>query len=229
MARAILTDIEGTTSSIAFVKEVLFPYAAQHLPAFVHRHAHEPVVATQVEAVRQLAGEPQASLSRVVAILLQWIAEDRKATPLKTLQGLVWEHGYASGAYRAHAYADAVTRLREWHAQGIALYVYSSGSVAAQKLFFAHSEAGDLTPLFSGYFDTTTGAKQSADAYRSIARAIGQVPADILFLSDIPAELDAAREAGLQTCWILRPQDHTGLAASGEAHPHAHSFLEVTP
>lgn len=208
MVRAILTDIEGTTSSIAFVKDVLFPYAAHYLPAYVREHAGEPVVAEQLQAVRVAVKEPEADIDRVIAVLLNWIAEDRKATPLKTLQGMVWKHGYQSGAYQAHVYPDAVDKLREWHAQGLPIYIYSSGSVAAQKLFFKYSEAGDLTPLFSGYFDTTTGPKQEAASYQAIVQAMGLPAQDILFLSDVAAELDAAKAAGLKTCWLVRPEDN---------------------
>lgn len=176
--KAILTDIEGTTSSIAFVAEVLFPYARAHLAAYVAAHPAEtaPILA---EVAASDPGDP-------VATLLRWIDEDRKATPLKALQGMIWSDGYASGAFRGHIYPDAVAGLQRWHAAGIALYVFSSGSVPAQKLLFGHSDAGDLTPLFSGYFDTTTGPKREAASYAKIAEAIGIAPADVLFLSDTP-------------------------------------------
>lgn len=225
--RAIVTDIEGTTSSIAFVKDVLFPYAAQQLPDFLREHVHEPAVAEQLDTVRREIGEPNAALPRLTETLLQWMAEDRKATPLKALQGMIWKHGYESGAYRAHVYPDAVEALRHWHAQGIPLHVYSSGSIAAQKLFFAHTEAGDLTKLFSGYFDTTSGPKQQADSYRSIAQAIGEDPANLLFLSDVEKELDAAREAGWQTTWLVRPQDNPQSDAelAKARHPWVRDFF----
>ncbi|WCM25522.1 acireductone synthase [Sphingomonas sp. QA11] len=196
MPHAILTDIEGTTSSIAFVTETLFPYARERLPAFVAAHPDEtaPILADVAAAE---PGDPVATLTR-------WIDEDRKATPLKTLQGMIWEDGYREGAFTGHIYADAVAALRRWHAAGIALYVFSSGSVAAQKLLFGHSDAGDLTPLFSGYFDTTTGPKREAVSYTAIAKAIGLDPADILFLSDTPQEIAAARAADMQTLLIDR-------------------------
>ena len=207
--RAIVTDIEGTTSSIAFVHEVLFPYAAAELPAYVREHAGEPAVQALLDETRREAGEPDAGLERVIAILLQWIAEDRKATPLKALQGHVWRQGYEQGAFTGHIYADAVDNLRRWHAAGLALYIYSSGSVAAQKLMFGNSDAGDLLPLFSGHFDTRIGHKREADAYRAIVADIG-LPADrILFLSDVVEELDAARDAGMQTLQLVREPDMT--------------------
>ncbi|WP_120995403.1 acireductone synthase [Stutzerimonas urumqiensis] len=202
--RAILTDIEGTTSSVSFVYDVLFPYARQHLPAYLRAHADEPEVAAQLAAVRREAGEPGADLERVIAILLAWMDADRKVTPLKALQGMVWREGYRAGEIRGHVYPDAVEALRAWKQQGLGLYVYSSGSVQAQRLIFGCSEAGDLTPLFSGYFDTEVGHKRDPAAYRRILGEIGHAPDEVLFLSDVVEELDAAREAGLQTCGLAR-------------------------
>ncbi|MGC8116472.1 acireductone synthase [Metapseudomonas otitidis] len=221
--KAILTDIEGTTSAVSFVFDVLFPYAARHLPGFVSEHAAEPAVAEQLEAVRRESGEPEASVERVVAILLEWIAEDRKATPLKALQGMVWEQGYRAGQLKGHVYPDAVEALRRWHAEGYRLYVYSSGSIQAQKLIFGCSEAGDLSPLFSGYFDTTSGPKREAGSYRRIVEAIGLPAEDVLFLSDVVQELDAAREAGLPTIGLARE----GGELAG--HPTVASFAVIDP
>jgi enolase-phosphatase E1 len=202
--KAILTDIEGTTSAVSFVFDVLFPFAARHLPEFVLTHADEPAVAQQIDAVRAESGEAGASPERVVEILLGWIAEDRKATPLKALQGMVWEQGYRAGQLKGHVYPDAVEALRRWKQEGYDLYVYSSGSIQAQKLIFGCSEAGDLTPLFSGYFDTTTGPKREAASYRQIAADIGLPGDQILFLSDVVQELDAALQAGMQTIGLAR-------------------------
>jgi len=202
--KAVLTDIEGTTSAVSFVLEVLFPFAAKHLPDFVLQHASEPAVAAQLQAVRADSNEPDASVERVVEILLQWIAEDRKATPLKALQGMVWEQGYKAGQLKGHVYPDAVEALRRWYQEGYALYVYSSGSIQAQQLIFGCSEAGDLSGLFSGYFDTTSGAKRDPQSYKNITAAIGLPPEQIVFLSDIVEELDAAQAAGMQTCGLLR-------------------------
>lgn len=221
--KAILTDIEGTTSAVSFVFDVLFPYAARHLPGFVSEHAAQPAVAEQVEAVRRESGEPEASVERVVAILLEWIAEDRKATPLKALQGMVWEQGYRAGQLKGHVYPDAVEALRRWHAEGYRLYVYSSGSIQAQKLIFGCSEAGDLSPLFSGYFDTTSGPKREAGSYRRIVEAIGLPAEEVLFLSDVVQELDAAREAGLPTIGLARE----GGELTG--HPTVASFAVIDP
>lgn len=202
--KAIVTDIEGTTSAVSFVFDVLFPYAREHLPAFVREHAGRADVAAQLQAVRNESGEQSADVERVIKILLDWIAEDRKATPLKALQGMVWEQGYQAGQLKGHVYPDAVEALKRWKQEGYELYVYSSGSIQAQKLIFGCSEAGDLTPLFSGYFDTTSGPKREVESYRTIARAIGQPVQDILFLSDSVEELDAAQAAGLQTIGLAR-------------------------
>ena len=217
---AVLVDIEGTTSAISFVHDVLFPYARTALGDFLGANAGREDVRREIEATAAKAGVEAADLEAVTATLRRWIDEDRKATPLKALQGLVWEHGYAAGAYRAHVYDDAVTALRAWHEAGLPLYVYSSGSVHAQKLFFRHSEAGDLSPLFSGHFDTTTGPKRDAVSYGRIATSIGLPPARILFLSDVPEELDAAQAAGLRTIWVLRENEgrYTLADAAGSAH-----------
>jgi len=152
--RAILTDIEGTTSSISFVKDVLFPYARKRLPAFVVTHADNPEVQHWLHEAAKESGLVSASQDEMIALLQRWIDEDRKATPLKALQGMIWEDGYRNGEYRAHVYPEVAQKLREWKSHNIDLYVYSSGSVPAQKLFFGYSEAGDLAPLFSGWFDT---------------------------------------------------------------------------
>ncbi|MBD9416630.1 acireductone synthase [Pseudomonas sp. PDM16] len=202
--RAILTDIEGTTSAVSFVFDVLFPYAFEHLPQFVLEHAQEPAVAAQLDAVRAESGEAGADLIQVIEILLQWIVEDRKATPLKTLQGMVWKQGYEAGQLKGHVYPDAVEALRRWHEEGYALYVYSSGSVQAQQLLFGCSVAGDLSSLFDGYFDTASGPKREARSYLNIAEAIGVPGDEILFLSDVVEELDAAQQAGMQTIGLAR-------------------------
>jgi len=201
----ILTDIEGTTSSISFVKDILFPYARERLPAFIVTHTDTPEVQHWLHDAAKEAGLISATQQEMIALLQRWIDEDRKSTALKALQGMIWQAGYAAGDYRAHIYPDAVRALREWHAQGIKLYVYSSGSIQAQELFFGNCEAGDLRDVFSGFFDTTSGPKRETDSYRNILSVIG-VPADqVLFLSDTVEELDAARSAGLATMLLARP------------------------
>ncbi|MFC5581202.1 acireductone synthase [Rhodanobacter terrae] len=202
--RAIVTDIEGTTSSISFVRDVLFPYARKRLPAFIETHGDKPEVQHWLHEAAEEAGLVEASRQYIIELLQQWIDEDRKSTALKALQGMIWKEGYAAGDYRAHLYPEVAARLREWRADGLRLYVYSSGSVPAQQLFFRYSEAGDLTPLFAGYFDTETGPKRETESYRRIAAAIDEQPRHILFLSDIVEELDAAQAAGFHTGWLIR-------------------------
>lgn len=221
----ILTDIEGTTSSIDFVKDVLFPYARERIGDFVRAHADDPAVREQLRAAARDAGIDGASDEVVVELLRGWIDEDRKATPLKALQGMVWEEGYAGSDFVAHVYPDALEALRRWHAQGHRLYVYSSGSVQAQKLFFAHTAGGDLSPLFSGYFDTTMGAKREPASYARIAAAIGEAAGGIVFLSDIEAELDAAAAAGMATRWVRR--EVAPLARDGASHITVTAFHEL--
>ncbi|MET0778743.1 MAG: acireductone synthase [Pseudomonas mandelii] len=221
--KAILTDIEGTTSAVSFVFDVLFPYAAKHLPDFIRQNAERVDVAEQLAAVRRDSNEPGADVERVIDILLGWIAEDRKATPLKALQGMVWEQGYQAGQLKGHVYPDAVEALKRWHQDGFKLFVYSSGSIQAQKLIFGCSEAGDLSPLFSGYFDTTSGPKREAHSYERITQAIGLEAAQIVFLSDIVEELDAARAAGMATCGLARE----GGALAG--HVTVDSFARIDP
>ena len=211
--RAILTDIEGTTSSIAFVAETLFPYARAALPAYIAAHARalEPLL----DAVRAAEpGDPVATLQR-------WIDEDRKATALKTIQGRIWAEGYADGAFKGHVYPDAAQALRAWREAGYRLYVYSSGSVEAQQLIFRHSDQGDLEPLFSGWFDTTTGAKRERDSYARIAGTIGEAPGAILFLSDVQAELDAAAAAGLRTVLVDRGGGRDAVSSFADIDPSA--------
>ena len=222
MIRAVLTDIEGTTSSLAFVKDVLFPYARKHLPAFIRAHATTPEVRNLLHAVCTEAGKTLDD-EGVISQLIAWMDEDRKVTPLKSLQGMVWEAGYRNGDFTGHVYADAVDKLREWHARKIHLYVFSSGSIPAQKLLFGHSDYGDLTPLFSGYFDTHMGHKREAASYRTILTVIGMPGCDVLFLSDIGAELDAARTAGLHTLQLLR----AGTQPAPD-HRQVESFREIS-
>ncbi|WP_394427005.1 acireductone synthase [Vreelandella stevensii] len=208
--RAIVTDIEGTTTDINFVHKVLFPYAYAKLPDFLREHAATPAVAEQIDAVRSDMQAPEATLEAVIATLLHWIDTDQKVTPLKTLQGMVWADGYQRGDFTGHLYADVAPALRQWQAEGVALYVYSSGSVQAQKLLFGYSDEGDLTPLFSGYFDTHVGHKREAASYQRILDTLDLPPASVLFLSDVVEELDAAEQAGMQTRQLVREGTQPG-------------------
>jgi len=216
---AVLTDIEGTTTSIAFVKDRLFPFAEAALDEFLRDHGTEPEVAAILDEVRA-AAPGQAP----VAALRAWMAADAKVTPLKALQGLIWRQGYLDGRLKGHLWPDVAPCLRAWAGGGVRLAVYSSGSVEAQRLLFGHSEAGDLTSLFTGFFDTRVGTKREAPSYAAIAAALSLPPGEILFLSDVAEELDAAAAAGLRTCQLVRAAD--GTRGSGR-HPQAADFPEV--
>ena len=227
-AKAILTDIEGTTSSISFVKDTLFPFARRALPSFVKVHGHEPAVRKWLDLVAtEMGGMCQDAM--IAEVMQGWIDEDRKHTALKALQGMIWADGYRNADFTAHLYPDAAQALQRWHADGLPLYVYSSGSVPAQRLFFGHSDAGDLTGLFSGWFDTEIGGKREADSYRRIAAEIGLPAAEILFLSDVVAELDAAREAGMDTVLIDRLEDYPEPrdADASNGHRRLESFAAI--
>ncbi len=228
--KAILTDIEGTTSSIAFVKDVLFPYARAALPGFVARRSGDEEVRRWLDVAAIDAGGVCKD-DVLIEVLQGWIDADRKHTALKALQGMIWDAGYRQGAYTGHVYPDTAPALAKWKAAGHEIHVYSSGSIAAQKLLFGHSDAGDLAPLLSGHFDTEIGGKREAQSYARIAQAIGREPSDIVFLSDVVEELDAARQAGLETVLLDRPEDYpqprTGEATHG--HRRVASFADLDP
>jgi 5-methylthioribose kinase len=223
LTRALLLDIEGTTSSLSFVKDELFPYARAQLPTYLTEHAES--LSALLNDVRRIEGNAALDTQQLTATLVRWIDEDRKLTPLKSLQGLIWQEGYERGELRGHVYQDAVEALHAWHAAGLKLYIYSSGSVLAQRLIFSHTEYGDLTPCFSGYFDTTIGGKLEPESYRTIAAHIGLPPAAVLFLSDHSGEISAAAIAGLQVIQVCRdpaaeaPRDCTRIANFAELRP----------
>lgn len=217
---AVLTDIEGTTSSISFVKDVLFPYARRALPRFVHAHGDDPQVRRWLDVVATESGGI-CNDDVIVETLQGWIDEDRKHTALKALQGLMWREGYERGEFRSHIYPDAAAALARWHAAGHVLAVFSSGSVDAQRLLFGHSEAGDLGALFSDFFDTQIGPKREAESYRRIAEALKCKAGDIVFLSDVVEELDAARDAGMRTWLLDRREDYPQPRRDDSTHGHA--------
>lgn len=213
---AVLMDIEGTTTAIAFVKERLFPFAEQALDGFLAAQGGSPEVTA---ILSEVPGPDRA------ATLRGWMAADAKVTPLKALQGLIWHQGYADGRLKGHLWPDVASCLRAWAGAGVTLAIYSSGSVPAQKDLFGHSDAGDLTPLLTGgFYDTRVGAKRESGSYAAIAEALRIAPGAILFLSDIAEELDAAKAAGLMTCQLVRAAD--GTKPSGR-HPEAADFPGV--
>lgn len=204
----ILTDIEGTSTSVKFVYDVLFPYFRSHIGELRDLVAQESVQTAfrqTVELAASLENKKLNSIDDIINTLYRWSEEDRKITPLKTVQGILWQNGYESGEIKGHVYEEVADSLKSWKEKGLELGIFSSGSIAAQKLIFGFSEAGDLTAYFTHYFDTTTGGKREMETYPKIADAVN-VPAEaILFLSDIVEELEAAKAAGFQTVQLVRP------------------------
>lgn len=217
--RVVLLDIEGTTAPVSFVHTVLFPYARTHLPRLIAEGKNDPVVKDALAETERLApGVPPLEQ------LERWMDEDAKVAPLKALQGMAWAEGYKRGELVARLYPDVVPALEAWSHAGIELAVYSSGSEPAQKLIYGHTEQGDVTPLFSRFFDLRVGGKKEAESYRAILRETGWQDEDVLFLSDVTAELEAAAEAGLRVCQIVRPEDGT---VAGKKFPTAATLPEA--
>jgi enolase-phosphatase E1 len=224
--RGLLLDIEGTTTSVSFVYETLFPYARRALRGFLAAHGADPEVRAACDTIAREAGA--ASLAKFLSNahfdaarggtplgedrplereVLRRMDRDDKSTGLKQLQGLIWRAGYASGELRGHVYPDVPAAFGKWSAQGADIRIYSSGSVEAQRLLFTHSEAGKLDGYISGYYDTRVGPKRAAESYQRIVTDIGRAPHDVLFFSDVPEELEAARAAGLATVLVKRGEN----------------------
>ncbi len=235
-----MLDIEGTTTPIDFVYQTLFPYARKHLQDYLAQHDSTAEVSSIIVELRRENSQDiannlnppvitdqsrEAELASVTAYLYWLMDSDRKSTPLKALQGEIWQQGYESGELLSEVFADVPQAFIKWSSQRRTIAIFSSGSVLAQKLLFAHTVAGDLTKFISAYFDTNIGAKREAESYRRIAEALASAPQEIIFLSDVVAELDAARAAGMQTALCVRP----GNAAQPSAHPHKiiHTFAEM--
>jgi enolase-phosphatase E1 len=228
---AVLLDIEGTTTPIAFVTQVLFPHARTHLRSHLERHARSPAYETLFAAFREehaadslrgepvpsWADEPESARVMAVAAYAEWLMDrDRKSPPLKDLQGRIWDDGYRRGELAGEVFPDVPGALRRWQERQLPVGIFSSGSVQAQQLLFGHSTAGDLTPLLRWYFDTRVGAKIEPDSYRTIALAMGLPAHSILFVSDVTRELSAARAAGMKVRLSVRP--------GNPLQPDAHEF-----
>lgn len=237
--RAILLDIEGTTTPIDFVFKTLFPFASAQVEEFLRRHFREPEVGALIVALKENHAEhpdsqaPHWAVTSGEAVIgcaaayTRWlISRDSKITALKTLQGKIWEEGFLRGLLRGELYPDVAPALARWKEQGRRMAIFSSGSVLAQKLLFAHSTAGDLSSFLEAYFDTTTGAKREPASYRKIAGSLRLAPGEILFVSDVGEELDAASSAGMKTVHSLRP----GVAPLAvQIHAEVESFAELFP
>ncbi len=205
MVKAILFDIEGTVAPISFVKEVLFPYSKERMESFIKENKENPKVKEILDEVQKIEGK-KLTEDEIIEVLKKWIEEDRKIAPLKDIQGLIWKEGFESGQLKAPLYDDAYEKMKQWKDK-YRLYIYSSGSVGAQKLFFSHTNYGNILDWFSGHFDTKIGNKKESQSYEYIAEEIGLKPEEILFLSDNPDEIKAAAKAGLQVTKVSRPQD----------------------
>ena len=220
MVRYVLMDIEGTLISVAFVREILFPFAKHRLAPFLQERRHDPKV-LQWTVVCQDTIEHETgtrpTYEELPVLLTTWIDQDRKLAGLKGLQGMIWNEGYRQGAFAPELYGDVVPALTKWRARGIRLGIYSSGSEQAQRLLFAHTNIGDVTSLFEHYFDTSVGEKKAASSYRTISEQIGLPPGHILFLSDAEAELDAAALTGFRTAHVVRPG--TNASTRHPTHP----------
>jgi enolase-phosphatase E1 len=238
---ALLLDIEGTTTPVDFVYKTLFLFARDHVGEYLEQHGASAEVQADLEALRSECSADRAQglnppewsdqsasfLLEPAIAYIQWLIDrDRKSTPLKSLQGRIWKAGYESGELRGEVYPDVPRAFERWQAQGITIAIFSSGSALAQKLLFAKTVRGDLTPFIKAYFDTTAGPKKEPESYRSIVKALAVEPARVLFVSDVIAELEAARAAGLETLLCVRP----GSAAPPESqHPAIRSFDEISP
>jgi len=233
---AILLDIEGTTTAVEFVYEVLFPFARRHVREFIQQNYHSRDLQADISALKvehrsdaEKSNQPPAwqedSLDSEVESATQFVHwlmdQDRKSKALKSLQGKIWEGGYLSGKLLGHVYPDVLPAFARWRKQQRTIYLFSSGSVLAQKLLFAHTTDGDLSGYISDYFDTTTGAKTDVASYRSISEAIGRPVTEVLFVSDVIAELDAAQGAGMETALCVRSGNHELKIGS---HRIVHTF-----
>lgn len=223
MVKAIITDIEGTTTDIHFVHKVLFPYSRAKMADFLQLHQNVTEVNTTLQALREHLNLPKANLQQLSEQLIAWIDADMKIGYLKTLQGYIWQQGFEQGDFKGHVYPDAYRKLVTWYDQGVDLYVYSSGSVQAQQLLFQYSDFGDLRYLFKGYFDTQVGTKKEAESYAEILRRLKLPGNQVLFLSDVVVELNAARENQMQT-YLLNRQN--AVNDSG-GHRSVQSFEQI--
>ncbi|HET7313595.1 acireductone synthase [Salinisphaera sp.] len=223
---AIIVDIEGTVSDGAFTRDVLIPYAEDHLGPWARHNAERPDVAEALAALAQAAGEPAVDVPRLIELAEFGLAE-RDSGPVAALCHLLWRDAYQAFELAGHVYDDAVAALQAWADDHRTLFTYSNAPSEAQRLLFAYSEFGDISGLFSGFFDRRLGAKKNADSYTAIARTLGENPGSLLFISDNGGELDAAGQAGLQTCWIARDDQTREKAEAQQAHQSVVSFSEI--
>jgi enolase-phosphatase E1 len=221
---AVLLDIEGTTTPISFVYDVLFPFARKRLPEYLRAQADEADLAQlRAEYAEEVA--PPSPASDLTSYALWLMDQDRKSTGLKSIQGKIWEQGYRDSALHSEVFPDVALALTRWKETGKKIAIFSSGSVLAQKLLFAHSNKGDLTSFIDSYFDTTTGPKKKPESYSRIASTMRLTPAEVLFISDVTSELDAAAAAGMRTLLCVRPGNHP--QTNDQKHRIIQSFDEI--
>ena len=226
MIRAILLDIEGTTTPIAFVHEVLFSYARDHVKEFLANNADADADIACLREEREIDVSNGDQPPSEIEAYVEWlIARDRKSTGLKSLQGKIWRQGYVDGSLQSQVYEDVAPAFARWRENNLSINIFSSGSVLAQQLLFAHTNAGDLTKYIDQYFDTNVGKKGEAESYRKIATALGLPAEDVLFISDVITELDAASEAGMATLLSIRPGNQP--QAGAENYRTIHNFRSV--
>lgn len=237
--RGILLDIEGTTTPISFVHDVLFPYARTQVKSYLTRYLDSPETAANLAQLRKEHASDVAQDLKPPALLnetrdaeinslmsyIEWLIDrDRKSSGLKELQGKIWKQGYLDGTLQAPLFPDVLPALERWRRAGLRIAIFSSGSVLAQKLLFGHTQAGDVTTFIDSYFDTTTGPKLAMESYRLIAADIAVPVQEILFISDVATELDAAKGAGFQTRLCIRPGNQP---QPNQSHQIISSFEEV--
>ena len=227
MLTHVIIDIEGTTSSTWFVQRTLYPYSRERFADFLAQHRTRPDVESMVKMVRELSGEPGADDARVIWWLNHWLDGDKKMTPLKAFQGWIWDEGFTRGDLTSHFFADAIPCMRRWKESGLDLSIFSSGSVNAQRAWFGNTPEGNILDLFSNHFDTeNTGHKRVIESYRIMTARLGVPAHQIVFLSDLQAELDAARGAGWNTVGVRREDDEYWSAGVGD-HLAITSFEQV--
>ncbi len=220
-------DIEGTTTSISFVHDILFPYSSKHLAKFIQNNVHNPEIAEclrQIASVAKTEGRMLCGPGDIQIEIQRWISEDRKHSALKKIQGMIWREGYDRGELKGHVYPDVPEVLKKWHKEGLQLGIYSSGSVEAQRLIFGQSIAGNLNVYLSFNFDTSVGTKRDSQSYKNILQQLNVKALNLLFLSDIVEELNAAAAVGINTGLLLRDNSATTMQ---NTHPVFHNFHDI--
>tara|TARA_B100001939_G_scaffold274925_1_gene242926 strand:+ start:332 stop:1051 length:720 start_codon:yes stop_codon:yes gene_type:complete len=224
---AIVVDIEGTISDRRFTADVLVPFAEAHFAEWLDRHQHDPDVTAALDVFREAIDEPEADNARVIELAEASLAQGEAIPSLAEIVRLIWLDGYRRGELEGHIYPDAMVKLQGWAEDHRGLYTFSASAAYDQRLLLGYSDHGDITDLFSGFFDPRTGKKTSAASFTRIAKTLGEVPDALLFVSDRASELNAAKQAGFQTCWIARDEDTQEKAYNQQDHPVVETFEAI--